>query len=77
MIWTAVACSLGSGPRPGEEIVTVLGMPRWVFFGVVLPWVAACGFTLWFTMFYMKDTDLDPDRGTDDDSSQEPSQADS
>ena len=41
---------------------TLYGMPRWAFFGVVLPWIAACGFTFWFSIFGMKDTPLDPDR---------------
>lgn len=62
MVWTGIACSLGWKHESGEEIATILGMPRWVFFGVILPWLAACGFTGWFSMCYMKDTDLDPDR---------------
>ena len=66
MAWTAVACSLGWSGEKGEEVVTVMGMPRWVFLGVALPWIAACGFTLWFTMFFMKDTDLDPDRSEEE-----------
>lgn len=66
MAWTAVACSLGWSGEKGEEVVTVMGMPRWVFLGVALPWIAACGFTFWFTMFFMKDTDLDPDRSEEE-----------
>ena len=62
LIWTGTVCVFGSGEGSGENVPTTLGLPRWVFFGVALPWVAACGFTFWFTMFYMKDTDLDPDR---------------
>ena len=52
--------------RPGmiqaEPVAILFGMPRWAFFGVVLPWMAAGAFTLWFSMVFMKDTDLDPDR---------------
>ena len=59
MAWTAIACSLGW--KEGEEVETLFGLPRWVFFGVILPWIAACGFTWWFTMCFMKDTDLNPD----------------
>ena len=62
LVWTALVCGLGSTLNPEEPVKTVLGMPRWVFFGVVLPWIVACLFTLWFSMFFMKDTDLDPDR---------------
>lgn len=62
LIWTAMVCGSAPDLARGEIVATVLGMPRWVFFGVMLPWLAACGFTFWFSMFYMKDTDLDPDR---------------
>lgn len=62
LIWTGLVCGVGARHAPGEPVETVLGMPRWAFFGVVLPWGAACVFTLWFSMVFMKDTDLDPDR---------------
>ena len=62
LIWTGLVCGFGSRLDPNQPVATVLGMPRWVLLGVVLPWIAACGFTFWFSMFYMKDTDLDPDR---------------
>jgi len=65
LIWTGLVCAFGSGLDPDEPVKTLLGMPRWVFLGVVLPWIAACCFTLWFSMFYMKDTDLDPDQDGD------------
>jgi hypothetical protein len=68
MVWTAIACARGARPGPDGEYATAFGMPRWVFFGVVLPWVAAVIFTLWFSMFHMKDTDLNPDREVDEDS---------
>jgi hypothetical protein len=62
LIWTGFVCGFGSQLKQGEEVVIAFGMPRWVFLGVVFPWLAACGFTFWFSIFYMKDTDLDPDR---------------
>ncbi|MFP6878814.1 MAG: YhdT family protein [Roseibacillus sp.] len=62
LIWTGLVCGFGSRLDPNQPVTTVLGMPRWVFLGVVLPWIAACGFTFWFSMIFMKDTDLDPDR---------------
>lgn len=64
--WTGLVCGIGGRIESGEPIETVAGMPRWVFFGVVLPWLAACLFTFWFSMFFMKDTDLDPDRERDE-----------
>lgn len=70
LIWTATVCSLGWDGENEKEVVTVMGLPRWVFFGVVLPWIAACGFTFWFTMFFMEDTDLDPDRSEEEEEAQ-------
>lgn len=41
-----------------ESFDTILGMPAWVFGGIVLPWLAADVFTVWFCFFYMKEDDL-------------------
>lgn len=38
---------------------TVLGMPRWVFFGWVCPLLAANLFTLWFCLCFMKDEPME------------------
>ncbi len=62
LIWTGLVCGIGARLDPENRVATVFGMPRWAFFGVVLPWGVACVFTLWFSMIFMKDTDLDPDR---------------
>ena len=62
LVWTGVVCGFGARLDPDQPVQTFFGMPRWVFFGVVLPWLAACGFTCWFATGCMKDTELDPDR---------------
>jgi len=51
--------------QAGEQIAKVLGMPRWVFWGVFVPWIAADVATIWFCFFYMKDDDLDASSDTD------------
>ena len=38
---------------------TVLGMPRWVFFGWVCPLLVANMFTLWFCLRFMKDEPME------------------
>lgn len=43
----------------GELIQTVMGVPSWVFWVVVLPWIVATVFTIGFATFYMKDHDLE------------------
>ena len=48
-------------PRSGEAIQTYFGIPDWVMFGIVAPWVACTLFALVFSLFWMKDDDLGTD----------------
>lgn len=45
-------------PEEGESIALVLGMPSWVFWGIILPWTLATLFTIGFALFSMKDHEL-------------------
>jgi len=45
-------------PVDGALVNTILGMPSWVFWVVMLPWFVATVFTLWFALCFMKDHDL-------------------
>ncbi|MCI0379132.1 MAG: hypothetical protein L0215_16110 [Gemmataceae bacterium] len=36
----------------------VLGFPDWVFWGIMLPWLACSAFTVWFGIWGMTDDDL-------------------
>ena len=52
--------------RPGrplgrEDVQPILGMPSWVFWGIMVPWLACALFTFWFAGFYMADDDLGRD----------------
>ena len=42
-----------------QSTPTVWGLPRWVFWGLLCPWLAVDVFTFWFCFCYMKDDDLD------------------
>jgi len=42
----------------GEGASIVWGLPRWVAFGVAIPWAIALALTIAFALFFMKDTDL-------------------
>ena len=46
----------------------LFGIPRWVVWGVLAPWLASLVVTLWFASFGMKDEPLgeNPDEGTGD-----------
>jgi hypothetical protein len=71
LVWLAtLVWSVGAGYYLGynlkpEEIRLILGMPAWVFWSVVLPWIVCLVFSVWFCFFYMADDDLgqDPDEG--------------
>ena len=55
--WTLGYNSLSS--QGGEGPVEVLfDLPRWVIFGVVIPWILAVSVTVWFALCFMKDTPL-------------------
>lgn len=52
--------------RPGralgvKDIQPVLGVPSWVFWGILVPWAACAVFTFWFAGFVMVDDDLGTD----------------
>lgn len=51
--------SLLDDPRfAAPEVSTVLGMPLWVFTGILLPWLAIDVAVFWFCYYYMADDDL-------------------
>ena len=41
-----------------DNLGIVWGMPAWVFWGVLLPWMFATSFTIVFCLFVMRDDDL-------------------
>jgi hypothetical protein len=44
-------------PKPGPPSF-VLGFPSWVFWGIMVPWVACLAFGTWFAYRFMKDENL-------------------
>ena len=63
LVWSVGWSSLaGYGEPAPESLATVLGIPSWVFWGVLVPWLAADLFGLWFCFFFMADDPLgEPD----------------
>jgi hypothetical protein len=56
--------------RPGHalgpgDVRPILGMPSWVFWGVIVPWGVCSLFTVWFAGFVMTDDDLGKDHTPD------------
>lgn len=65
LLWTVPYCYFnGYIENPEnfrtEDLDLVLGMPSWVFWGIVLPWLAANVVTTIFCFGFMKDDDLGP-----------------
>lgn len=69
-IWTGGCGALLSRFEPGEEVPVLFGFPRWAFIGIVLPWLTANVFIIWFASCFMKDTHLGPEDGAHDTSDQ-------
>jgi fatty acid desaturase len=51
---------MGSTPTEGETppLSMIAGLPAWVVWGILLPWIAANVVTAWFCFFYMKNEPL-------------------
>jgi hypothetical protein len=68
LIWS-VSIGYLAGPQSTGEMSLVLGMPAWVFWGVVLPWGICLLFSVWFCFAYIADDDLgrdpEPEAGHD------------
>lgn len=60
LIWSVGTCYTMGYDVPASEVgATVFGMPRWTFWGIAVPWLAADVFTVYFCMIVMKDDPLD------------------
>lgn len=61
LIWGVGFCAISGYDPPEGAVPTVLGMPRWIFIGVLVPWFVATVFTLVYSLRIMKDDDLGGD----------------
>jgi hypothetical protein len=56
---TSLAVQLGlADAGPAVQPTSVLGFPSWVFWGIIVPWLACSAFTVWFGMRGIADDDL-------------------
>ena len=60
MVWAVPFCYFNGyiDDFDPQNLQTVWGIPSWLFYGIVVPWIAADIFTIWFCFCYMKDDDL-------------------
>jgi len=67
LIWSVSWCYLAGYRGPTEHpLPRVLGIPSWVFWGVLVPWLVADVFALWFCFFFMADDPLQEGEGEDE-----------
>ena len=58
LIWTVGYSALAGYDVSSDQVSVILGMPGWVFWGVLVPWIAATVFSVWFSLAYIADDDL-------------------
>jgi hypothetical protein len=63
-LYTVGYCGLFAyRPEPNPRLI--LGMPSWVFWGVIAPWTVCTLVTCWYATFKMTDEDLGEDESVD------------
>jgi len=58
MSYTVGYCYLNGYNRSAESLKFVFGFPDWVFWGIVVPWVACAVFSFGFGAIFVRDEDL-------------------
>lgn len=57
--WVLIYCELAAYNQDQESIRIIFGMPSWVFWGIAIPWIFSIIFTIFFSLFVMKDIDYE------------------
>ncbi len=67
LLWTVGYSGVTAYGTAAGAAPLVLGMPAWVVWGVLAPWVAAVLFSVWFSLRFMTDEDFaePPSEGED------------
>ncbi len=59
LAYTVGYAALFGYERTGESLTFVLGIPDWVFWGIVVPWIACLGASWWFSFWFVEDDTLE------------------
>ena len=58
-VWTLGYCTrFGYQPIDPNQLELVMGMPHWVFWGVVMPWGITMLVSIWFALVCIRDDEL-------------------
>lgn len=63
-VYTVGYCALFGYGRPVDELTFVLGIPSWVFWGIVVPWTVCTLLSIGFAACYMRDEPLGEEAAT-------------
>ncbi len=66
LVWSVTAGYILGYNRDAASIQLILGIPDWIFWSVVVPWLICFIFSTWFCFWYMADDDLGRDRAGED-----------
>jgi hypothetical protein len=58
MSYSVLYCYWNGYHRPPESLSLVFGVPDWVFWGVVAPWMICLLLSFWFGSTFMHDAEL-------------------
>lgn len=60
LCWSVPYCYInGYGQQVDPATMsTIMGVPSWLFGGILMPWIIADLFTIWVCFFYMQDDEL-------------------
>ena len=60
LIWAVPFCYINGYQTDFDPatLSTTWGIPTWLFWGILVPWIVADLFTIWFCFCYMKDDEL-------------------
>ncbi len=61
LIYTVGVCVRYGYNRPVEAIRYIYGFPDWIFWGLMVPWLACTVITIWFAWFFMASDSLGAD----------------
>jgi hypothetical protein len=60
-IYTVVYCTQHGYDLAPADITYILWFPAWVFWGIVVPWLACAAISTWFALAVMSDEPLSSD----------------
>jgi Protein of unknown function (DUF997) len=64
--YSVTTCYLLGYPKKAEDLKLVWGMPNWVVWGILVPWVAFIFITAWYSLVFIRNDDLGEDLHLED-----------